>query len=205
MRLANPVTYFNPVGDPLPPQVIRAFVDLGDAQRDVPERMMLRVHVAMGDGSPLWTPVEYVGDLTHRMTHMLGWSRYPCDWDGYPYVLEKVSSALRGLRHKYGFERDYRENLKAKAAYLGVPVELHTQRVRKALLEYADAHAQLPVYNRAQWLARQAAVNLGLERFDVAERYLSGLEKMLKTHGSWCEAATEYRLAPNGQPMLYEP
>jgi hypothetical protein len=206
MRLANPVTYFtNPLGDPLPPQVVRAFVALGDAQRGVPEQAMLRVHRAMDGGGPLWMPVENVGDLTHRMTHMLTWSRYPCDWDGYPYVLDKVASTLRDLRHKYGFERDYRENLKANADYAGVPLELHAQRVREALREYAHAHSRLPVYNRAQWLARQAAVNLGLERFDVAERYLAGLERMLKTPESWCAAATEYRLAPNGQPMLYEP
>ena len=207
MRFQNPVEYLNnPIGDRLPPEVTKAFVALGNAQRygvNSPEELMVQAQHALGGGS-LHFLIEHVGDLTHRMTHMLGPGWHP-PRDGYGYVKDKVAKTLGELRQTHGVARRHQENMVNNAEFHQIPLPQYMMKVNQTVKAYATAHAKLPVYNRAQYLAREAAVSLGRQDFRMAELYLSGLERMLKTRESWWAAATEYRLAPNGQPMLYEP
>lgn len=207
MRLGNPIDYLsgarlttNPVGDSLPPQVVKAFAALGDAQRGLPEEAMLRAQHTMGGGALSWA-IEHTGDITHRMTHMLAWT---LPRDGYEIVYDKVEKVLRDLRNSC-FARKHRENMESNARYCKTPLRIYMAEVNVALQAYADAHSALTVYNRAQWLARSAAVQLGMQNFSAAERSLSGLERMLETEKSWWEAATSYSLDRQGRPMLYDP
>lgn len=201
VRFQNPVTYLtNPIGDRLPPEVVKAFVALGYAQRGEPEEAMERAQNALGGGR-LNFIIEHVGDLTHRMTHML---KFIVPDDGYGYVKDKVDKTLPTLQHTYAFARNFRANMESSARYYNVPLSEYMLRVNEALAAYAAAHAKLPVYNHAQWLAREAAIALGQQNFLRAELRLSSLEKMLKTRTTWWEAATAYQLDANGQPMLYQ-
>jgi hypothetical protein len=205
MRFQNPINYLNnPVGDRLPPEVVKAFVALGNAQRygtKSPEQLMTQAQDALGGGR-LNFIIEHVGDLTHRMTHLLRWN--PPD-DGYGYVKDKVDKTYHYLEHTHAFARDFRENMESNARHYNVPLTAYMKRVNETLAAYAAAHAKLLVYNRAQYLAREAAVALGHQNFQRAELYLSGLTRLLKTRESWWEAATAYVLNARGEPMLYEP
>ena len=54
----------------LPADVIKAFENLGDLQRGLPEMAMLQIQFANGGGvlNPL---VEHLGDIIHRMTYLV--------------------------------------------------------------------------------------------------------------------------------------
>lgn len=202
----NPADYFsrstlraNPTE--LPPQVLAAFTELGHAQRNKPEAAMVRAQHAMG-GGVLGVAIEHTGDLTHRMTHMIGWGH--AHGAGYSYVREKVTKVLYYMRNAYGFRREVEENFRANAKYREVPLSEYMADVNKVLADYATEHKHLTVYNRAQWLARQAAIELGLKKYDNAEFMLSRLEPLLKTRETWDAAATEYRLRPSGEVLRYE-
>ena len=193
----------------LPPQVIKAFSDLGDGQRYAgPESAMLRVHRVMGTG-PLFSVVEHVGDLTHRMTQSVGWKGADA-WTlaGGTDVSEKVGLALYKLAGKrvaqYGLEREIEEALTWRAEnHFDISYEAMKIMADEALTKYASEHAKLPVYNHAQYLARGAAVAVGKQDFPKAVAYLKGLKALLKTREMWGEAALDYRLDEQRRVLLY--
>ena len=169
----------------LPPDVVDAFVKLGSAQRDKPESAMLRVQHAIG-GGVLSFAVEHIGDLTHRMTHMV-----PYENLGTEMVADKVTKILRALRNPYGFEREHLENVKNNAAYRKISYEEAKKKVDDALKAYAQEHNKLPVYNKAQWMARESAIALGEQDFYRAETFLGALERMLEK-GKFKDEAIKY-------------
>lgn len=179
----------------LPADVVRAFHELGDMQRGEPERAMLRVQHVMG-GGVLNPVVEHVGDITHRMSHMVE--------HGMVMGYEKVVKTLRWLSHPYGFEREFRENIINNARARNLSPDLLSKQISKALQAYGDAHAKLPVYNRAQWLARQAAVALGYEQFDAARRYLQMLLDLAPTEDEFEVQAMQYSHNPDGSLQHYQ-
>jgi len=182
----------------LPPDVVQAFRQLGAAQRDVPERAMLRVQRASG-GGVLNPMVEHTGDLTHRMSHMAEWGD-----PGQEFVLEKTARMLRALRHGYGFEREMLENFNANAAEMGVSVGRMRAEVDAALEAYRQAHEALPVYNRPQWLAREAAVAVGRKDWAGAERLLTELDTLAKGE-NWHNEAFAFKRDAGGKLQTYEP
>jgi hypothetical protein len=193
----------------LPPQVIQAFSDLGDGQRyGGPESAMLRVHRVMGTG-PLFSVVEHVGDLTHRMTQSARWKGANA-WilAGGLDVVEKVDLALQKLAGKrvvqYGLEREIEEALRWRAAnHFDISYAEMRRMSDEALAKYASEHAKLPVYNHAQYLARGAAVAVGTQDFPKAIAYLKGLKALLKTRDMWSGAALDYRLDEQGLVLSY--
>ncbi len=183
----------------LPPAVIAAFQVLANEQRGEAESAMEAAQGALG-GGVLSFAIEHTGDLVHRMSQNL-------DWDpsaGYHYVENKVAKVLRTLREGYGFRREHVENMRNNARFRGEPLADYLARARQALRRYAAAHAQLPVYNRPQFLARRASVALGEERFEDAERALGELEKILADYDVWTLAATACRLDAAGGPVPFE-
>jgi len=180
----------------LPEDVIAAFEKLGADQRGKPEYRMLDVQKIAGGGvlSPL---VEHLGDITHRMSHMARW--------GNVMGAEKVLKTLRWLNNRYGFEREYRENVKNNARYDGVDPEELQQEISAALRNYAAAHAKLVVYNRAQWLAREAAVAVGMENFDKAREYLTELAKWANNENTFTRQALKFTRDSEGRLKPYEP
>lgn len=175
----------------LPPQVVKAFDDLSDAQRGRPERAMSAAQQALG-GGVLSFAIEHTGDLTNRGWQ--GWHVARLD-AGYEYMSDKVDKVLRVLTRPYGFRREHMENMFNNKSDM--------RKVRKRLQIYADEHKRLPVFNRMQWLSREAAVALGEGRFEQATEYLEILQRILNAgREHWYEMATQYQLGANGQPMV---
>src|SRR3990172_9858666 len=154
----------------LPDDVAEKFAEVGRQQRGEPEAAMLSIqHYHAG---VLSFVVEHVGDLTHRMTHHVGYgTTYP------DLVGEKVDKTLSCLKSGYGFEKEHNENVVANGTDHSV--------IDAKLGEYADAHRRLPVYNRPQWLGREAAVALGDKDWSRAAGHLSELQGMLTDYGSF--------------------
>lgn len=176
----------------LDPEMVARFRKLAYAQRGEPEDAMGQAQEALGGGVMSFV-IEHVGDLTNRMAKDLAWGSA-----GYEYVRDKVEKSLRNLRSKYGFEREYAEQMASNAKHYGVDLKEYKRRADEALREYAEAHSKLPVYNRAQWLARQAAIDLGRQDFRSARLVLAQLEDMLVDEETWWRHATEDN--PRGYP-----
>jgi hypothetical protein len=175
----------------LPVSVVKAFDDLASAQRGRPERAMGAAQWALG-GGVLSFAIEHTGDLTHR-----GWDAFHVARldAGYEYMYDKVEKVLRTLTRPYGFRREHAENMRGNKNDM--------QKVRNRLKIYAEEHKKLPVFNRMQWLSREAAVALGEGRFEMAAEYLEILLQNLNAgRDHWYEVATKYRLGDNGQPMI---
>jgi hypothetical protein len=178
----------------LPESVITAFKELGDLQRHKPEHAMLKVQGIYG-GGVLAPVVEHVGDITHRMTHMVGY--------GTVLGYEKIVKTHRWLTNAYGFEREMQGNIKANARYRKIDPHELSKQIRAALHVYAHEHAKLPVYNKAQWLARQAAIFLGMERFKGAADCLKMLLSMAPNEQAFHDRALEYKLNDDGTPRPF--
>ena len=152
---------------------LNAFKALADAQRHHPELAMVQAQKELSEhpsGNTLGHIMEHVGDLTHRMSqeHAQTWN-----W-GREWVEPKVRNQLRNLQNVVDRDRMAR-----------IPVTPGMKR-------YADEHAKLPVYNRAQQLSRDAAVAVGRKDFDAAEKHLTELKHMLDTPGAYEAEASKY-------------
>ena len=185
----------------LPPDVAKAFASMGEEQRNKPEHAMLEVQKAMG-GGVLNGVVEHVGDLTHRMTHMLTWDHYASF--GEEYVIQKVKKCINVLASGYGFEREMKENIRSNASFWKIDPRVIEQRTDDALAIYAQEHAKLPVYNRAQWLAREAAVALGDKRWERSLMMLEELNAMIE-NGSYAKECAKFTKDANGNLVQFRP
>lgn len=169
-----------------PPEQVAAFDDLAHLQRGEPESAMDAVQEA-ANGGVLSFVVEHAGDLIHRMTEHTAYG-----YDGRVNVLDKIQKVLRVLKEGYGFAREHRENMESNARYRAEPLGEMLGRVDAALDRYARAHAALPVYNRAQWLARRAAVALGKKRWSEAVGALERLQKLASNTEAWYLASKAF-------------
>lgn len=165
--------YINIVEAAEAPEHLQHFHKLADAQRGAPELAMLDAQKALRNlpsGPALGHALEHVGDLTHRM------AQRHCERMNYgrEYVEPKVRTGLSVVTNPVDRE--------------------HMDRIPDLpeLAKYADAHAKLPVYNEAQYHAREAAVNLGRKNFGAVEKHLMKLKAMLDD-GSYETIAAEYR------------
>jgi hypothetical protein len=183
----------------LPQSVISAFVALGKAQRGAPETAMTSAKEALGSGVLSYV-IEHVGDLTHHMTNRLGFFGANT---GYKIVHQKVKNSLFFLTS--GFAREAAENMTTNARVRRTDLEQYKRQADAALTAYAHAHTKLPVYNKAQWLARNAAISLGLRRYDVATANLEELANMLATSATWDRHALSFLLNPDGSLRIYAP
>jgi hypothetical protein len=156
---------------------------------------MVRVQAAMGGGvlNPL---VEHVGDIINRMTHMT-----VLEW-GLEAAAEKIAKTYRWMTHGYGFERELEESIRSNAELKRVPEAQFRQTLNQALQVYGQAHSQLPVYNAAQYTAREAAVSLGRQMWNTAAQYLSELWLMSRSP-NWREKALAYRRDEYGRLLQY--
>jgi hypothetical protein len=169
----------------LPQDVVAKYWKLGNDQRDVPERAMVQAQKIIG-GGVIFPAIEHIGDLTNRMTpkHSLGFA--------YEETLGKAKRYLASLKSGYGFRREHEENLKSNADYNKVPYEEHKAKVDAALLNYADAHRALTVYNPLQRLARDTSVALGEQRFEDAGNLLDEFVNRIPTQEAFVEEIKKF-------------
>lgn len=149
------------------------FDRLATGQRGAPESAMLKLTMYYGGGVYPFVS-EHIGDITHRM------SEHFSDFQGQrSLVKDKVEKTLRILRQDYGFEREMLENEQASSSNRGIALKEFKETVREFGQRYANEHKKLPVFNRLQFAAREAAVALGEFRFNDTIRNLEVLEKSL--------------------------
>lgn len=167
------------------------FLEVGDLQRGAPESAMNEATWQMG-GGVMQPALEHVGDIIHRLSDS---NTFDLD-GGYDFAVPKVEKALRWLKSKYGFKREFMENLAANFDFYsregwgrGVKAfdtydefEAHVFDLMK---KYADEHKKLVPLNRAQELSQKAAVALGEQRFDDVIEALTELQSHAGTRESW--------------------
>ncbi len=181
----------------LPDKVVDAFEKLADDQRGAPEYAMLQVQKAMG-GGVISAAVEHIGDLSQRMSKGVRWG-----YGGENEVGKKTDTMLRLITRPYGFAREMEENIRSNANYGKQDVEEYRKRIDDALKVYAAEHRKLKVYNRAQFVAREAAVALGEKRYGTVETNLSTLKDMVDSK-DWWKHATYYRTDEFGNLLEYD-
>lgn len=178
-------------GFTLSENIAEKFSDIGNQQRGTPEILMVKLQHYMG-GGVLSSAIEHVGDLLHRMTHHAIYNRFYPD-----LVYEKANKIHRLLTNPYGFEREMKENFVANSKYKNIPFDEFKENIDKNLLEYSNAHAQLPVYNKLQYAAREAAIQLGKKNFEEVINILDYLKTISKDVEKFNKLASEYTLDAN--------
>jgi hypothetical protein len=197
---ADPV----PEGIPEPPTTVPIqpedagdpFTALAEAQRGEPEYAMRQIQQTRISAGYDFL-VEETGDLTYRMS-----DKGDRESAGYAAVNEKVvrilgklTAAERGL---IPVEDDLVRQIKSNVEYaketgreVGT-VEQEYSNLKNLGQRYADAHRKLPVFNKAQELARDAAIAIGEFRFDDARKLLRQLQDIInKGPDAWVKAAHE--------------
>lgn len=173
---------------------------LAEAQRGAPEAAMLEIQKAQI--SQLYGfAAERIGDIVNRMAQGFG-KKGLFDWS-YSETLDKVQSAIRSLEHPYGFAKEVSEQIIANKKFNDEPTNLNKNSnfgpnastitiLRGLSTDFAEAHENLPVFNEAQQLARDAASSFGRWDYDVALNKLNILEAhLLKGHDHWRQFAGE--------------
>ena len=163
---------------------------LARAQRGAPEEAMLRLQSILG-GGVMNVVVEHMGDLIHRMCE-----RPTFETAGYEAMAEKVKRGLRYLEDRYGFEREYQENMKANAEHRVAQgkyasVGEYYAFVTSAEKEYVNAHSKLVPLNAAQYTARAIPMCVGMGHYSLAIGHLYTLKDKLKSVGEWVLYAHE--------------
>lgn len=186
------------VADTLPPEVAQAFEQLGDLQRGDPEVIMAQAQRVIAGGN-IGSVLEHIGDITHRMTRQGGLKHW-----GLEEAAIKIERGYRWLNSGYGFDREFQDGLKHAAKHQKLPLDEMQRRATTIMNRYADAHSRLPVYNRAQWLARQAAISLGRQRFDSTLTVLAQLYQMSRDPAVWRQHADEFQQDAAGNLLPYK-
>tara|TARA_R100001594_G_C4022223_1_gene259435 strand:- start:85 stop:1236 length:1152 start_codon:yes stop_codon:yes gene_type:complete len=149
------------------PDVENLGKELSDAQMIGPERTMSHVLNAMHESDAGYAAgylVEHIGDLTRKMGDGVGILGPVKLRD----IKEKVGKGLRKLR--YGnVEGEFNESMKGK----------NVKKLNKLFEKYADEHSKLPIFNKPQWLAREAAVSVGKKDFNRTRELLEELEILI--------------------------
>lgn len=198
--------------EPAKTNALKAFDHLAYEQRGEPEMVggagPLTANPGIHHASGIYTNLtEHIGDLTNRMAKGFHVTSLRC---GYGYVKNKTVNALRTLRHGYGCEREIKEQIASnhrfyteRGNYSGT-MKQWVDEFHAGARRYAEAHEKLVVYNEAQWHAREAAVALGYEKFDVTTMYLRALEEHLGDPETWAAYASLVRIGANDQPIPYD-
>jgi hypothetical protein len=157
----------------------KAFRSLADGQRGAPESAMGEI-TALGLSPTYDYLVEHVGDLTHRMSEV----KYHWLSGQYALVLEKTSRSLERVEPFKVYEQVDGEIARTVAFRQGKPGAFASAQEAKGRLKllgqrYADEHRKLVVWNRPQWLAREAAIAIGEMRFGNARVLLRELREYL--------------------------
>jgi hypothetical protein len=181
----------------LPKAVADRYWEIGDTQRGAPEMAMVRMQQVSGGGVGSYV-AEHLGDISDRMSARHSSWKYSAEAG-----LNKIKKSLATLNYPYGFEKEFNENLAANAKAKNIPLPQHEAEVKAAMKVYAEEHSQIPVYNKAQSLAKEAAVNYGNQSFDKAIVNLEELSELIGTTEKFRFAMEDYRLDENGNPIEY--
>lgn len=185
---------------------LTAFKTLADGQRNGdPENFggagkgNSDIHFATG----LFTWLtEHVGDITHRMALPFHVTQLDC---GYSMAASKIERCLGDMRRHIedGIARQIRNNYDYHNMESKMSFNDFMDLIKDAVRRYSEAHAKLPVWNEAQYHARQAAVCLGLFDFKGCEKHLAALASHINSPEDWVAYAGQVTME-NGSPVPYK-
>lgn len=189
-----------PKGPTLSQETIDKFQELADLQREKPETAMMRARNFMG-GGVLSHAIEHVGDINHRMNE--GLDSFNSGTHGWGNVMKKARDLHFNRPGDWmSFKKEHEWNMDSNYGYYkehghqGKPFTMTREEfdaeIAKRLNAYADEHAKLPVYNKIQWWAREAAISLGRQDFSRANYYLQKILSYDKDLKSWLEETSKY-------------
>ena len=176
------------------PEAKDKFIELANGQRGKPEIYMVKLQGFMGGGvmNPM---IEHIGDLTHRMSQRI-YVESGDVTDSIKDIYPKLERGLRTLKHGYGFEREFEENIVVNFEYTYdeetkkmETVDQYREEIIKRLEEYSRLHSELKVYNQAQYYAREAAINVGKINVPKAIHCLEKLKDMIDNEEFFMEAS----------------
>ncbi len=159
----------------------RDYEELASLQRDIPEHAMLDAQRAIGGGELSWC-LEHIGDLNHRMNE---WASRPGMTAGGWDKVEKTYRQVKNPNFRRWVEEQGISNAEFELEHRGTPIAEYVARAARTLKAYADAHRALPVYNRAQKLAREAAVSIAEGRFTDTKWALAELHDHIRPLEEW--------------------
>jgi hypothetical protein len=144
---------------------------------------------------------EHVGDITHRMALPFHVIELSC---GVNMVAPKIRRCLDDMTPRLAdtIDQQCRNNYDYNNMESVMSYEDYMALIKKAGERYSDAHAKLPVWNEAQYHARQAAVCLGRFDFSGCKRHLSSLNAHIGSPEDWVAYAGQVTIE-NGKPVSY--
>ncbi len=161
----------------LPDDAIEAFTKTATMQRNsdnCAETMMIKAQSKIGSGVMSYC-IEHGGDLTHRMTH------HAKHGELYPSLIEEKTVRLeRVLSNKYGFLREHEENLVSISSFRNQDIDEIRDEFNESLKDYVASHKRIPVFNKPQWHAREAAICIGKKDVPGALVHLRTINKMIR-------------------------
>ena len=139
-------------------------------------------------GGVISNMIEHIGDLSHRMSQQIY-----IESEGIERALDditpKINNALRRLSYQKSVLEEFEENLDNNFDYdksysdskiKETTPEAFKERVESDLREYARLHSELPVYNKVQKYARDAAVCLGNLDIEGLKENLENLDNIIR-------------------------
>jgi len=188
----------------LPDTVQKAFEDLASQQRGKPEAY---VSSPRSQISQLFSnDMMHCQDIIHRMSEDPNWFK-----GGMEYVDKKVRMLIHSLERDAQWMPwldDVKQQIENNKKYWTEKKKDTGMYNYEGLIQYgkewANEMAKLPVYNKLQYHAREAAIKLGnLKVWDALE-HLHVLEEALDAgFDEYSRRATEYNLDTNGNINQY--
>jgi len=181
-------------GEPtqLSPEALKAFKTVSSTQRGAPETAMLDV-LGSRVAVELDNVLEHIGDLTHVLTNEAEWGSFRRE-----RVRSKIAGKVQTLENP-NLEAFIEQNHEGLAHYnretKGVSESVDTirERYHQLMKKYADEHRKIPVFNRPQKLARDAAVAVGERQFKKAAELLRALDKIAEDPTGFQHAASIFQ------------
>jgi hypothetical protein len=174
-----------PATDAAPNDVVQTLNQTAFDQRGAAESAMLRLQREIGSetgGEASYTHmVEHGGDILHRMTENMG-----------------VGERMRNVGDKTRMLVRTLEN-RADRKLLAETIPMNDAR-KAAMARYVDEHRKLPVYNKTQWRARQIAIALGEQDYQLALIHARTLKNLVDAGPeAFAKAVFDVKRDPSGK------
>ena len=178
---------FSPRTTELSKEALDAFKNVSDTQRGRPELAMVQLQKE-GSANELNGVVEHIGDLTHVLTNEAPHGSFRRE-----RVLGKIAGQINTLDRPDDVINNFLEQgYESAADFSKRDVNEVRETSERLLKQYAEEHKKVPVYNRPQFFAREAAVAVGEKRYSDAVDYLKKLRSIAEDPVEFQQAASAF-------------
>lgn len=138
-----------------------------------------------------------VGNILGKMTRLTGDGAVPTE-----ELKRDIDGAIARLTNPYGFDKEGMENIVGEARRRQTDPVKFANELRTSLAKFGAQFKFKNVYNRPQWLAKQAAVAIGNREWNVAAGYLKTLRKMMDS-GTFTQDALHHTTDERNEMTTY--